>query len=130
MVSFGALVSLVLLGVWIYALFDALTADTAKVRTLQKPMWVVIVLLIVPFVPIGAVAWFLWGRPRVSDAGGGSTGGFGGFGGGGNPFGGGQWGGGGGGSRPTRQPRGSSSGSRPRPRPIAPDDDPDFLKSL
>jgi hypothetical protein len=126
MVSFGAVLSVVLIGVWIFALFDALTSNAAKIRSLQKPMWVLIVLLFFPLLPIGAFAWFVWGRPRVGggETGGGSGGGFGGFGGGG---GGGSWGTRG----PTdRGPRGGSGAARPRRQPIAPDDDPDFLKTL
>jgi len=108
----GLLIVIGLIVLWLYALFDSVTADPAKVRFLQKPLWVLIVLLLYPF---GSVLWLMFGRPRTRRPGGGSHGGggWGGFGPGGGPFGGG---------RPRR--------TGPRNRPIAPDDDPDFLKSL
>jgi hypothetical protein len=111
MIRIGLLLSLIALAVWLYAVFDSLTADAEKVRVLQKPLWVVIVLL---FNVLGAVAWLMWGRPRVAPGGG--DGGWGG-----------GWGGGGHPSGPAG-PQGPRR--RARPRPIAPDDDPDFLKSL
>lgn len=114
MIRFGLLVTLLAAAIWLYAVFDSLTADAEKVRTLQKPLWVLIVLF---FNLLGAIAWLIWGRPRVSPSGGGNG-----------------WGGGGGGRGPSG-PAGGPFGSpgprgRARPRPIAPDDDPDFLKSL
>lgn len=126
MIRLGLLLTLVVIVLWIYTIFDSITAETEKVRTLQKPLWVLIVLLLAPF---GSVAWLIWGRPRVAPNGGGGFGGgwSGGIGRG--PFG------------PTSSgpssagPSSAGPGSlgprgRTKPRPIAPDDDPDFLRSL
>lgn len=109
MIRFGLLLTLVVIVLWIYTVFDSITSETEKVRNLQKPLWVLIVLLLAPF---GSVAWLIWGRPRVAPNGGGGSGG--------------GWGGGAG------KPGPSSFGPRARPkqRPIAPDDDPDFLRNL
>ncbi|MDR1999122.1 MAG: PLD nuclease N-terminal domain-containing protein [Frankiaceae bacterium] len=109
MLRISVIIGVLVLVVWLYALFDAFTADAEKVRFLQKPLWVLIVLLLYG---LGAAAWFLWGRPRTARPGGGP--------------GGGGWGAGG--FRP-RGPGGGGSSAKPQ-RPIAPDDDPDFLKSL
>lgn len=109
MIRIGLLLSLVVIVLWIYTVFDSITAETAKVRTLQKPLWVLIVLMLAPF---GSIAWLIWGRPRVASPGGGGSGG--------------GWGGGS--ANPGRSsfgPRGQS-----KSRPIAPDDDPDFLRNL
>jgi len=120
MARLALIFTILALAVWLYALFDAITADAEQVRVLQKPLWVLIVLVLYV---LGAIAWFAWGRPRANRPGG-SGGGWGGGGGGGG------WGGGGGGG--GFRPRGPFGGgpSANRPRPIAPDDDPDFLKSL
>lgn len=120
----GGALGLIAIGVWLFALIDAALSPPAGVRYLQKVLWVVIVLLLLD---IGAVLWFLFGRPRVGAPGqravepDGSTAG--------------PWGRGGlGGVSPgAGVPRpGSVPGRRPagRPRPVAPDDDPDFLRSL
>jgi signal transduction histidine kinase len=52
---------LVLLGLWIFALFDVITADAAQVRTLPKIAWFLVVLVLAA---VGAVAWLALGRPR------------------------------------------------------------------
>ncbi|RJK96099.1 PLD nuclease N-terminal domain-containing protein [Vallicoccus soli] len=68
----------------VYALIDCAQAPRREVRSLPKPAWFAVILL-VPLV--GAVAWLLAGRPR--------------------------------------------SGPAPEPaRPVAPDDDPEFLGRL
>ena len=92
--------TLIAIVLWLYAIFDALTAPAERVRLLPKAIWLLIVLLLPE---IGAVAWFIWGRPRARvDA-------------------------------PVRQsPFGWQSHARPRrgTRSVAPDDDPEFLKRL
>jgi hypothetical protein len=45
---------------WLYCLFDAISADPTRVRNLSKGFWVVIVLL---FWDIGSIAWLVAGRP-------------------------------------------------------------------
>ena len=106
LIAWGALLSFAVFGVWLFALFDVVTAPVEEIRALQKPLWVVIVLL--GFI-VGAVAWFMLGRPRREGAGPGSRG---------AAF---------GGSRPGT---GGWHGVGARPEPVAPDDDPDFLRSL
>jgi hypothetical protein len=61
------LVGLLALGVWIFTLIDVLVTPAAEVRHLQKVLWFLIVLLVLPgFEIIGIVLWFVFGRPRVS----------------------------------------------------------------
>ena len=50
----------VLLGIWIYAIFDVISTPEGAARNLPKIMW----LAIVVFLPdIGSIAWLLLGRP-------------------------------------------------------------------
>lgn len=49
----------------VYCLIDVAQADESRVRTLPKAAWFLVV-LVAPF--LGAVAWFVWGRP-VAEAG-------------------------------------------------------------
>lgn len=93
---------LLVLALWIYAFIDCLNTPEEEVRKLPKVAWVIIVLLFGE-VLIGPIAWLTVGRPRKAAAGGGVGGG--GFGGAfGSRRGGGTW--------------------------VAPDDNPEFLKSL
>jgi len=45
---------------WIWAVVDVYSADSAHVRGLPKPVWLVVVLLLPT---VGAVAWYILGRP-------------------------------------------------------------------
>lgn len=56
-----------LVGVWVYALFDLAQAERERVRTLPKWAWALIAFL-VPLV--GSVLWFVFGRPRSVKRGG------------------------------------------------------------
>ncbi len=94
-IELGALFAFLALGVWLFAIFDVITSPVDGIRIMQKPIWVIVVLL--GFV-MGAVVWFALGRPR--SAGDGTSGGF-----------------------------GALSGPK-RARPIAPDDDVEFLRGL
>ena len=47
----------------VYCVLDVLTSPRSAVRTLPRPVWVVVVLL--PW--FGPAAWFLAGRPRKAD---------------------------------------------------------------
>lgn len=50
---------------WIWAVFDVISTDAILVRNLPKGMWVFLVI----FVPtVGAIAWFLLGRPQGAGA--------------------------------------------------------------
>lgn len=91
---------LLILALWIYAFIDCLKTPDEEVRHLPKVVWVIIVLLFGE-VLIGPIAWLVAGKTRPAHAGGGGGGGVGG----GSPAGRGQqW--------------------------VAPDDNPEFLKSL
>lgn len=103
----GGFIGLIFLGAWLFALFDAVTAPADQVRNLQKVLWVLIVLF---FLEFGAAAWFLFGRPRANAAGAPARSGTG-------------WSG-------TGWTVPGGSGRSAARRPIAPDDDPEFLRSL
>ena len=47
----------------VYCVLDVLTSPRSAVRTLPKPLWVLVVLL--PW--FGPAAWFLAGRPKRAD---------------------------------------------------------------
>jgi membrane-associated phospholipid phosphatase len=82
----------------VVALIDCLSTDEHAVRNLPKVAWVLLILL---FSPIGAIVWFVAGRPQnhhVGRAG--------------------DW-------RP-----GDGFPEYDRPRPTAPDDDPDFMRNM
>jgi hypothetical protein len=79
----------------VIALIDCLSTDEYAVRNLPKVVWVFLILL---FSPIGAIAWFVAGRPQNANVGRA-----------------GAW-------RPGR-----GFPERERPRSVAPDDDPEFL---
>jgi hypothetical protein len=90
------------LALLVIALIDCLSAEEFAIRALPRAPWVFIILL---FSPIGAIAWFVAGRParpvRLSN---GET-----------------W----------RPGSGFPENERPRSAPSsAPDDDPEFLKNL
>lgn len=56
----GAL-GMVLLVVWVYCIFDAITSDAAAVRNLPKGVWVVLVIILSD---IGSLLWLVAGRPQ------------------------------------------------------------------
>jgi hypothetical protein len=94
------------LALYVYTFIDWFTSPRDDVRTFPKLVW----LLLIVVIPIlGAVAWLVFGRPARAPGGGG---------------------GGGGGLRlPGSRPQPPAPPGR-RPGPIAPDDDPDFLRGL
>ena len=99
------LVELIMLGLWIFAMIDVLVTPAAEIRNLQKVVWFLIVLLILPGLwIIGTALWFIFGRPRVSVPAGQRTG-------------------------PGRVGGRSTPNNGPR-RSVAPDDDIDFLRGL
>lgn len=51
---------LLLLGLWLFCLIDAIMTDASAVRNLPKPFWVLIVLVLPD---IGSLAWLIAGRP-------------------------------------------------------------------
>lgn len=54
--------SLLLLALWIYCIFDVVTTDGGDCRTLPKPLWFLVVLVLPD---LGSIAWLIAGRPRV-----------------------------------------------------------------
>lgn len=93
----------------IAGLFDCITSDDRHVRNLHKLLWVLVILL---FQGIGAIVWFLAGRP-VADPRANHPAGKG---------------------RVQAQDDDARTAEMPRqsdvPRQLAPDDDPEFLRSL
>lgn len=97
---------LLILAFTLYALIDCLARDEEEIRALPKVIWVLIILL---FAPLGPIAWFIAGRARGTAA-----------------------------RRETSGPdeivggysMGTGSSAGRNGRPIAPDDDPDFLRRL
>ncbi|MFI9360634.1 PLD nuclease N-terminal domain-containing protein [Kitasatospora sp. NPDC053057] len=91
------------LALWVWAFIDCLVTPEGEVKHLPKPIWLIIVLL---FPPLGPIAWLVAGKRR--------------------------------GFLPTGAPDGRSAadgqpgygGGTRGGRPLAPDDDPEFLASL
>jgi hypothetical protein len=54
----------------VYCLIDVVQSDEARVRTLPRSVWFLVV-IVAPFA--GAIAWFVWGRPAGSANGGRSS---------------------------------------------------------
>jgi hypothetical protein len=76
------ILGVVLLALIVFSLVDVIMTDKQRVRALNKPLWLLIVLI--PL--IGALLWFFLGKERRSGSG--------------------------------------------EPRPLAPDDDPGFLRTI
>ena len=101
-IRFYSLFVLIDLALIVIALIDCLSTEEYAVRALPRGVWVLLILL---FSPIGAIVWFVAGRParpvRLSN---GTT-----------------W----------RPGSGFPENERPARRgPVAPDDDPEFLRGL
>ncbi len=88
------------LALLVYCLIDCIQTDSALVRNLPKPLWILLI-VVVPIV--GAIAWLVAGRPERSAR-----------------------------SRHVPWPSTATAGfpEYERPRPVAPDDDPEFLASV
>lgn len=100
----------------IASLFDCITSDDEHIRHLPKLLWILVILL---FEGAGAIVWFLAGRPLVSPAPPGTGAGI--------------------GTHPAGRGRTepdvedtwmTGDTTRDVPRQIAPDDDPEFLRTL
>jgi Phospholipase_D-nuclease N-terminal len=97
----GGLVSLLVLALWVFCIFDVIGTEESLTRNLPKMIWLLIVIFVPP---IGPLAWLIMGRPQNAGFSPGDT--------------------------TTRAP-GETFGSRPpRKRPLAPDDDPAFLAEI
>jgi Phospholipase_D-nuclease N-terminal len=101
-VRFLLLLDLAVLALLVYCLIDCIQTDSALVRNLPKPFWILLI-VIVPLV--GGIAWLVAGRPEGAPA---ATG------------------------RPGWRPagRGPTSGYSLPNAPLGPDDDPDFLRQI
>ncbi len=54
------IVGLIVLGLWLYCIFDVIASEESLVRNLPKTLWLVLVI----FVPtVGSIAWLALGRP-------------------------------------------------------------------
>ncbi len=108
-------IALLVLGFWIFCLFDVITTDESVMRNLSKTWWIVIVLF---FSLVGSIMWLVAGRPQGQQGTGmsykGNTG---------QPRGGTRFGAPAGG-------QGGDAGMASLPRRLAPDDDPEFLDSV
>jgi hypothetical protein len=98
----GGVAAVALFFLWLYCIFDAITAETTLVRNLPKMFWIFLVIILPD---IGSIMWIIAGRPRGE----GRPGGL--------PYRGNT-------GDPEQSARGRRSG------PVAPDDDPQFLASL
>ena len=94
--------SFIALALAIFSLIDCIQSDERRVRNLPKWAWMLLIILI----PIaGPIVWLLAGRPTRATNGSAAP-------------------------RPTTRTTGYPSYEQPRHRPQAPDDDPEFLRSL
>src|SRR5438067_8960598 len=55
------LLGILVIGLWIFAIFDVITSDADSVRNLPKLIWLLVVIVLVD---IGALAWLFLGRPQ------------------------------------------------------------------
>jgi hypothetical protein len=62
MLSLG---ELLIVGLWVYALVDVAMTDKDAVRNLPKLAWILLVAILFF---IGALGWFIFGRPQRSSA--------------------------------------------------------------
>jgi hypothetical protein len=86
------------LALLVIALIDCLSCEDYEIRALPKAAWVIIILL---FSPVGAIVWFVAGRPQREAT-----------------------------ARPAQWRPGKGFPERSRSRQLAPDDDPEFLRDL
>jgi hypothetical protein len=56
----GGLLGILLVALWVYCIFDAISTDEALMRNMPKVLWLVVVILLPT---IGSLAWMLLGRP-------------------------------------------------------------------
>ena len=95
-----ALIFLLPLALTIYAVVDCIQTDDSEVRNLPKFIWILLILL---FWIVGPIAWLVAGRPQRGEP-----------------------------RRGVGWPATGTAGfpEYERPRPLAPDDDPEFLSQL
>jgi Phospholipase_D-nuclease N-terminal len=106
LIRLGGLFTLLAIALWLWAIFDSITAPPERIRLLPKAVWVIVVLL---FADLGAIAWMVLGRPRAQGATGAGI------------------------TQRLAGRAGRAGPTVPSPRPVrstAPDDDPEFLRRL
>lgn len=55
-------VGLVLLGLWLFAIFDVISTDSSMCRNLPKSVWLIVVIILPE---VGSIPWLLLGRPEL-----------------------------------------------------------------
>jgi phospholipase D-like protein len=55
------LVGVLILALWVFAVFDVIKTDRTVCRNLPKEMWLLLVIILPA---LGAIAWFIMGRPE------------------------------------------------------------------
>jgi Phospholipase_D-nuclease N-terminal len=69
MLDLGGLILIGLFLFWVWAIYDVVTTEPNQVRNLPKVLWIVIVVLLFPFLfDIGPFLWVLLGRPPRASA--------------------------------------------------------------
>ena len=56
----GGLLGILLIALWAYCIFDAISTDESLVRNMPKVLWILVVILLPT---VGSVAWLVLGRP-------------------------------------------------------------------
>ena len=97
----GGLLALALLALWVYCILDVIATEEAMMRNLSKVLWLIIVILLPT---IGSLAWLLLGRPENAGYRPGDT--------------------------TPRETKPRPSLPRSRPRPLGPEDSPEFIADL
>jgi hypothetical protein len=62
MAYLGGLTGLLITGLWVFCILDAVTTPESEIRNLPKLGWILIVLL---FPLLGSLAWLIAGRPQA-----------------------------------------------------------------
>ncbi|MCA1839183.1 MAG: PLD nuclease N-terminal domain-containing protein [Actinomycetota bacterium] len=57
---FDGLLGVLLLGLWVYCIFDVISTDETAVQNLPKSAWLFIVIILPD---VGSLAWLILGRP-------------------------------------------------------------------
>ena len=63
MLLMDGVLGLVVLGLWIFCLFDVISTDEYACRNLSKTWWLILVLF---FPLIGSIVWLVAGRPEAN----------------------------------------------------------------
>jgi Phospholipase_D-nuclease N-terminal len=61
MLIIRGVVTLLLIGLWLYCVLDVITTQPAQIRNMPKLLWLVVVILLPT---VGSLLWLIAGRPR------------------------------------------------------------------